>query len=219
MKCLVRCFRHSWLLLALATGLVSTSHAATLRWSGSGELVSCDPAIATDTAAAVLLGHIYEKLVTRDRDFALAPSLAVSWESLSPTVTRFRLRPGVRFHDGTPLTADDVAFSIERAREPASLIKANTVGIKSAVRIDDLTLEIHTAQPLPTLLNQLYLIPVMSRAWAVKNGVGGPATRPPSQQLNGSLGRSWVTVTTADVEPAHHRRIVAALDTLGTLTR
>ena len=175
MKCLVRCFRHSWLLLALATGLVSTSHAATLRWSGSGELVSCDPAIATDTAAAVLLGHIYEKLVTRDRDFALAPSLAVSWESLSPTLTRFRLRPGVRFHDGTPLTADDVAFSIERAREPASLIKANTVGIKSAVRIDDLTLEIHTAQPLPTLLNQLYLIPVMSRAWAVKNGVGGPA--------------------------------------------
>jgi peptide/nickel transport system substrate-binding protein len=161
--------------LILAAFLVASADAKTLRWSGAGELVSCDPAIATDTAALVFMGHMYERLVTRDRQFAIAPSLALSWERLSPTATRFKLRPGVRFHDGTPFTADDVAFSIERARETTSLIKSNTVGIKAAVRIDDLTLEIHTEKPLPTLLNQLYLIPVMSRSWASKHGVTGPA--------------------------------------------
>ena len=163
------------LLLTLATLLIGTAHAKTLRWSGAGELVSADPAISTDTAALVFLGHIYERLVTRDRQFTLAPSLAISWETLSPTATRFKLRAGVRFHDGSPFTADDVAFSIARAREPTSLIKSNTVGIKSALRIDDLTVEIHTERPLPTLLNQLYLIPIMSRVWATRNGVTGPA--------------------------------------------
>jgi len=173
-KFLSRWSQGLWLLPA-ALLIAATSNAATLRWSGSGELVSCDPAISTDTAALVFLGHIYERLVTRDRNFALAPSLAVSWEQLSPTTMRFKLRPGVKFHDGTPLTADDITFSVERASQPNSLIKSNTVGIKAVTRIDDLTVEIQTEQPLPTLLNQLYLIPVMSRAWAARNGATGPA--------------------------------------------
>ncbi len=161
--------------LVALSWLPAMADAKTLRWSGAGELVSCDPAIGTDTAALVFMSHIYERLVTRDRDFALQPSLALSWESLSPTMMRFKLRPGVKFHDGTPFTADDITFSIARAREPTSLIKSNTVGIKSATRVDDLTVDIETDGPLPTLLNQLYLIPVMSRTWAEKHGVTGPA--------------------------------------------
>ena len=165
------------LIFALAALMINPAHvlAKTLRWAGAGELVSCDPAIGTDTAALVFMAHIYERLVTRDREFALQPSLALSWESPSPTTMRFNLRPGVKFHDGTPFTAGDVAFSIARAREPTSLIKSNTVGIKSAMRVDDLTVDIETDGPLPTLLNQLYLIPIMSRAWTVKHGVTGPA--------------------------------------------
>ena len=151
------------------------AHAKTLRWSGAGELVSCDPAIGTDTAALVFMAHIYERLVTRDREFTLQPSLALSWAPMSPTTMRFKLRPGIKFHDGTPFTADDVPFSIARAREPTSLIKSNTVGIKSATRIDELTVDVETEGPLPTLLNQLYLIPIMSRAWAATHGVTGPA--------------------------------------------
>ena len=81
----------------------------------------------------------------------------------------------MRFHDGTPFTAGDVAFSLDRAREPTSLIKTSTVGLKAAVPIDDLTVEIHTDQPLPTLLNQVYLIPIMNCAWAARHGVTGPA--------------------------------------------
>ena len=106
------------LIFALAALMINPAHvlAKTLRWAGAGELVSCDPAIGTDTAALVFMTHIYERLVTRDREFALQPSLALSWESPSPTTMRFNLRPGVKFHDGTPFTAGDVAFSIARAR-------------------------------------------------------------------------------------------------------
>ena len=165
------------LMLALAAWMFTPAQleAKTLRWSGAGELVSCDPAIGTDTAALVFLSHIYERLVTRDREFALQPSLALSWELRSPTTMRFILRPDVKFHDGTAFTADDIVFSIARAREPTSLIKSNTVGILSATRIDELTVDMETDGPLPTLLNQLYLIPIMSRVWATKHGVTGPA--------------------------------------------
>jgi peptide/nickel transport system substrate-binding protein len=161
------------LLVCLAAQTVSD--AATLRWSGAGELVSCDPHSATDTAAVMMTGHFYERLVEFDREYKIAPALATAWERVSPTVMRFKLRRGVVFHDGAPFTAADVVFSIERVRHPFSLMKSTTVGFAGARRIDDFTVEIATEKPLPTLLNQLALLPIMNRAWAAKHRVLEPA--------------------------------------------
>ena len=61
------------------------------------------------------MSQIYESLVARDRNFAIEPALAVSWQPVDAKRWRFKLRPNVKFHDGTPFTADDVVFSIERA--------------------------------------------------------------------------------------------------------
>src|SRR4051812_14360984 len=58
--------------------------------------------------------QIYEPLVTRDEKFNLEPALAVSWQNLNPTTWRFKLRQGVKFHDGSTFTADDAVFSFER---------------------------------------------------------------------------------------------------------
>lgn len=122
-----------------------------------------------------MTGHVYEKLVAFDRDYKLAPALAVSWERVSPTVTRFVLRRGVTFHDGSPFTAADVVFSINRIRHPHSLFKGTTNGVAEARRIDDYTVDIVTERPLPTVLNQLALVSIMSRTWSERHKVAEPA--------------------------------------------
>ena len=60
--------------------------------------------------------QVYEALLDVDSNLAIVPQLALAWKPLNPTTWEFELRPDVRFHDGTPFTAADVVFSIERAR-------------------------------------------------------------------------------------------------------
>ena len=79
-----------------------------------------------DPHAIALLYHtrvstqIYEGLVNRDEKYQLEPALALSWQMTSPTTWRFKLRPNVTFHDGSPFSADDVVFSLQRATTPPS---------------------------------------------------------------------------------------------------
>ena len=60
--------------------------------------------------------QVYEALLDIDSNLKIVPQLALAWKILDPTHWEFELRQGVRFHDGTPFTADDVVFSIERAQ-------------------------------------------------------------------------------------------------------
>jgi peptide/nickel transport system substrate-binding protein len=66
------------------------------------------------------LHQVYENLVDRSIGYDLEPQLAVAWKLVEPTVWEFQLREGVRFHDGTPFSAQDVVFSIERVRHEAA---------------------------------------------------------------------------------------------------
>ena len=67
--------------------------------------------------------ELYEPLVDVDWKMNVEPSLALRWSLASPTAWRFELRPGVTFHGGEPLTAEDVVFSLTRAR-------ADSVGVE-----------------------------------------------------------------------------------------
>ena len=62
---------------------------------------------AFSTMNAALLGNIYESLVRHDRNLRFEPALATSWEVVAEDHYRFTIRRGVRFHDGTPMTAAD----------------------------------------------------------------------------------------------------------------
>jgi peptide/nickel transport system substrate-binding protein len=118
--------------------------------------------------------QIYESLVNRDRNFAMEPSLAVSWQNVDAKTWRFKLRQGVKFHDGTPMTADDVAFSIERALMKTSQRSFQLRGVLGAKKIDDTTVDVQLAAPDAVLPEKLIFIGIMSRAWATKHNVTAP---------------------------------------------
>ena len=156
-------------LLAAAGSFALPADAATLRWSNRGDMQTTDPHSQNEGLTNNINQLVYEFLVNRDKDLKLIPELAVSWERLNPTTWRFKLRPDVKFHDGTPFTADDVVFSFERARSDTSQLRvyANASGIPK--KIDDLTVEFTTSGPNPIELEHLATINIMSRAWCEKN--------------------------------------------------
>lgn len=85
-----------------------------------GEPRSLDPALSQDTTSLLYVAHIFSGLVRLDQSLRLAPDLAESWEALDGgTRYRFHLRPNARFHSGRPITAQDIAYSLQRATDPA----------------------------------------------------------------------------------------------------
>src|ERR1700744_5928211 len=123
-------------LLAAVTAWPLTAGAATLRWANDGDASSMDPATRQETGQLSLFSNIYEPLVRRNRDLGLEPALATSWEQISPTVWRFHLRPGVKWQDGSPFTADDVGFTLKRTLGAGSPIRAPMSPVKEARKID-----------------------------------------------------------------------------------
>jgi peptide/nickel transport system substrate-binding protein len=89
---------------------------------------------------------------------------------VQPTLWRFNLRRGVRFHDGTPFTASDVVFSIERAQQPTSKFASYALPLGKVTRIDDHTIELRQTRPNPILLEHLLMVFIMSRPWAAAHG-------------------------------------------------
>jgi len=156
--------------LALCASM-GVAHAATLRIASAFDPQTMDPhalALLYHTRVSV---QLYEGLVNRDEQFRLEPSLALSWQMVNPTTWRFKLRPGVLFHDGTPFTADDAVFSIERALAAPSQRSFQLKGVKAARRIDDLTLELTLEAPDAVLPEKLQQLAIMSKAWCIKHGV------------------------------------------------
>ena len=82
---------------------------------------------------------------------------------------RFELRRGVKFHDGSPFTADDVVFSFGRITQPQGTKQTYVSGIKEVKKVDDHTVDLILEAPTPMLLQNIISFPIMSRAWSVKN--------------------------------------------------
>ena len=152
------------------------AEAKTLRWSSQGDAATLDPHSQNETLNNGLNNLVYEYLITRDRQqFAkFLPGLALSWTNTAPTIWIFKLRPGVKFHDGTPFTADDVVFSFNRARESSVTFRLYSTQSGIAKKIDDLTVEFTTPVPNPVMLDTITNIMIMSRKWAEKNNVVKP---------------------------------------------
>ncbi|MDV7103605.1 ABC transporter substrate-binding protein [Vibrio sp. TH_r3] len=158
--------------LVSASILCALSLAGTSAYAADSELVlglragpdSIDPHWSTLGTQAEALKHIYETIVSVDDKLQLQPGLAESWQVISPKVWEFKIRQGVKFHDGTDLTAEDIKFSIERisyATGPMSMT-LYTKYVDKVDIIDDYTIHITTkviAPSLPNDFTRLFVVP------------------------------------------------------------
>ncbi len=162
--------------LICAAMTASPGKAATFKWANDGDVNAMDPATRQETVQLSFLSNIYEPLVRRNRTLGLEPSLATSWEQTSPTVWRFHLRPGVKWQDGSPFTADDVVFTLKRIQAKDSSMRAPMSPVKEARKIDDMTVEFETFEPDPIFLQEQTNLLIMSKAWCEAHNATEPVT-------------------------------------------
>ena len=103
-----------------------------VRWVTPEPSLTWDPHGLDFLYSLIGYRQVYESLTRTGKDSGLEPALATSWKLVNPTTWRFELRQGVRFHDGSPLTAEDVAFSIDRALGMGSQIKGRVITLEGA---------------------------------------------------------------------------------------
>jgi peptide/nickel transport system substrate-binding protein len=126
--------------------------------------------------AYIQADQLFDGLTQRSVDGALQPALATSWTAVGPTTWEFKLRPNVKFHDGSTLAASDVKFSVERLLNPAEQVPAITqFGTIDRVEAPDpLTVRVITKGPDPLLPARMILAKVIpERAWNAAGGKGG----------------------------------------------
>jgi len=148
---------------------------------------SLDPADHRDRPSEIVIRSIYDALVTRDESNGLHLQLAESLIWLDELTLEVKLRQGVLFHDGTPLTADDVVFSFERIiisdaieyPEPHSSPRKGLVSpLEKVEAIDDLTVRMHLSHPWPVAIEMLAHQQIVPRRYMLRVGTRGLLKQP-----------------------------------------
>jgi peptide/nickel transport system substrate-binding protein len=142
------------LVVASGAGAVAQAQAPDALVVAQGvDMQTGDPHRTTHTHAINVLANMYETLIGRDASLALKPGLALSWRAVDATTWEFKLRQGVKFHNGEPFNAQAVKFSFERMLDPKT--KWPGAGalrlIKSVTVVDDATVRFATERPWPLL--------------------------------------------------------------------
>ncbi|MFZ4409522.1 MAG: ABC transporter substrate-binding protein [Paracraurococcus sp.] len=158
------------LTLALAL-LAMPAGAQTLRIAFKAAVDAADPHLTFTPNRNVQL-HVWETLVSQDATLRPLPGLAESWRATDPLTWEFRLRAGVTFSDGTPLTAQDAAFSIRRA-QAAQGPRTYAASVRSITAVevpDERTLIVRTGVPVPLQPDLLAAIAIVSARAAAEAG-------------------------------------------------
>src|SRR5215471_13769087 len=157
-------------LLAAAALWICAAHAAELKVGVAADVTSMDPHFLNIGANNNIGWQVFDALTHVDADARLMPGLAVSWRALNPTTWEFKLRRGVRFHDGAELTAADVVFSTERTRSvPNGQFGAFTQRIVATQTPDPYTVRLKTAAPyamVPYDMNSVFIVSKQAAAGA-----------------------------------------------------
>src|SRR3954451_14265453 len=138
------------LLALVPLALALPARADELRIGMKGVVDGVDPHQSFSPNRNVQL-HVYEPLVFQNEHLRATPGLAEPWRPLDPLTWEFTLRPGVRFHDGSPLTPADAAFSIMRA-QAATGIRTYAASVRNVVAVEptgERTFVIRTREPTP----------------------------------------------------------------------
>jgi len=144
-------------LTAGGPALAQTTQKKELITAQSGDVSKFDPHYSTSSNDVRVSFNLFDNLTSRHPDGKLYPGLATDWKLEGPTTWRFKLRQGVKFHNGDPLTSADVKYSIERTYDPAAKTMVATVfgTIEKIDAPDASTVVITTKKPDPLLAARL----------------------------------------------------------------
>ncbi|MCW2102003.1 UNVERIFIED_ORG: peptide/nickel transport system substrate-binding protein [Pseudomonas psychrophila] len=157
------------LLLTLLTAALLTgaagANAQSLRIAYADPVSSLDPQLNNHAGDRSLALHVFESLLER-RDDKTLPGLAESWKTVDATTWEFYLRKDVKWQDGQPLTADDLVYSLQRARNVPGSVAPYSSSLRTVESVsapDPYTLRVKTSEPNPLLLQNIDSIYIVSR--------------------------------------------------------
>lgn len=153
---------------ALALPLATMAEAKDITIGLTSDPTILDPQAGEELSSNIMFYHVYDPLVRRDANLQFGPGLAESWSLKDDKTWVFKLRDGVKFHNGALLKASDVVFTIERLK--ASVMSNLSANIASATAVDDLTVEITTPGPYAALPNDLAAILILNEAYVKSVG-------------------------------------------------
>ena len=139
--------------VAALLSLPAAAQEKVFRYATTGDILGLDPHVNNEGPTNTMKSNIYGRLLHRLPDLSLEPDLATEWKLADDGVTwTFKLRQGVKFHNGDPFNADDVVYSFKRQTQPSSEMSFALASVKDLRKIDDYTIEIETKGPDPILL-------------------------------------------------------------------
>src|ERR1017187_8117928 len=160
----------SWIsFLFVLGGTVASSGAADLTIGIGADVTAIDPHYHNVTPNNNVAAHIFDYLVVRDERQRPIPGLAESWKTIDPLTWEFKLRRGVKFHDGSDFTAADLVASIERVPQVSnspSPFTAFTKQIKEMIVVDPYTIRFRTATPYPLMPTDMTQVAIVSKSAA-----------------------------------------------------
>jgi peptide/nickel transport system substrate-binding protein len=147
---------------ALATPLPAAAQTLTMAVQST---FGIDPHFFFNGPNMAAARHIYDTVISRDENSRQVPGAVESWRAVEPQIWELKLRAGVTFHDGTPFTADDIAFSIARIPAVPGNIGPYTINLRTISRVevvDPLTVRLHTSEPNPVIPGQMTNVFIVS---------------------------------------------------------
>jgi peptide/nickel transport system substrate-binding protein len=169
-------------LVALPTGAAAQGK-DTLTVALASLVHTQDPHMHFERVGILVNINVYDSLLHRTQKMEFEPSLALSWKALNDTTWEFKLRKGVKFHNGDPMTAEDVKFSFDRVLEPGKDKKSspqygNIRAIKEVKIVNPDTIHLITDKPFPLLLERLVFFPIVPKKYIEKVGAEAFGTAP-----------------------------------------
>lgn len=149
-----------------ATGAVAQQKSVTIGLTSDPSHLY--PLAGEELSSNIMYYHLYDPLVKRSADLSFGPGLAESWENVDDVTWRFNLREGVTFHNGNAFTADDVVFTVNKARE--SIRPDLVANIAEITAVDATTVEIKTPQPYAVLPNDLAELLILDEEYTTETG-------------------------------------------------
>ena len=185
--------------IALILGTTTSAITAkTFNWAGSTDPQTMDPHAVNSAPVLGFLNNIYEGLVRRNKSMKIEGALAERWEPIGNEGWRFHLRKGVKYHDGSAFTSEDVMFSYERASSEEADVRSWFSPVSKVVVQDEYTIDFMTHAPNPLFPDSIANFMIMDKSWTETNNAARPSKEAENFATRNANGTGAFTLAIRD---------------------